>query len=423
MKHSGSLFFLLPVTALLGAALPGPAQAAAPDRPGLDYVVPSAQQPYASGPALIWYDSFDSGTVSNGYCEYGNDDGDYVPVTYEAFGGSGYAMRARWQVGEVGAGDLKVVFGDSPVYTAKRVRPGEKFTEIYWRMYVKYQLGWTGGDPAKLSRATVFAASSWAQAMIAHVWGSGDPLVLDPASGIDASSQLVTTKYNDFDNLSWLGIRRGTFPIHATAEAGQWVCVEARAKLNTPGNADGIFTLWIDGVQDAHADTLNWLKSWQEKGLNAVFHANYWNAGSPVEQERYIDDFVIATAPIGPARCTVNPTVVKTAFSDADPGDTQSAFQVQVAADSAGSDIVWDSGTAAGAGDTITVNTGNGTFAGSRAGRTALAGDTHYFARVRTRDSTSAWSDWSAWRGVIMTEQGTADQNAPGGPNGLRVAP
>lgn len=400
----------------------GAVLAAPPDRPGIDYVVPAAQQPYHAATNVIWYDSFDSGSVTNVYCEYGNDEGDYVPVSYEAFGGTGYCMRARWQVGEVGAGDLKVVFGDSPVYSAKRLRPGEKFQELYWRMYVKYQRGWTG-NPAKLSRATSFAESNWSQAMIAHVWGGGDRLVLDPASGINAASQLVTTQYNDFDNLSWLGIRSGTFPIHTTAESGQWICVEARAKLNTPGNADGIFTLWIDGVVDAHGSGLNWIKSWQEKGLNAVFHANYWNSGSPVEQERYIDDFVIATEPIGPARCPVNPTVVKTAFSDPDGGDSQSAFRVQVAADSAGSDVVWDTGTRLSVGDAVVVDAANGTFSGSLAGRTALEPATHYFARVCTRDAASNWSDWSAWRGVLMTQAAGPDANPPGEPTALRVEP
>jgi len=396
------------ITILLGIAAVFHGFAANPDRPGINYVAPIRDQPYASGPQLIWHDSFDSGTVSTAYAEYGNDGGDYIPVTYEAFGGTGYCMRALWQTGEVGAGDLKIVFGDSPVYSAKRLRPGEKFGEIYWRMYVKYQAGWTG-DPAKLSRATVFAGSNWSQAMIAHVWGSGDPLVLDPASGINSSSQLVTTKYNDFANLRWLGIRRGTFPIHSTAESGQWICVEAYVKLNTPGQANGVFTLWIDGEIDAHADNLNWLYSWQEKGLNAVFHANWWNSGSPVQQERYIDDFVIATERIGPARCPINPTIVKTAFSDPDGGDSQLAWQLQVATDNAGTNVVWDSAAYASAGNALVVSPSNGTFMGTLTGRGALDYDTHYWARVRVSDQSAGWSGWSAWRGVIMTEERDRD--------------
>jgi hypothetical protein len=33
--------------------------------------------------------------------------------------------------------------------------------------------------------------------------------------------------------------------------------------------------------------------------INAVLFENYWNAGSPVTQERYFDNIVISTSRIG----------------------------------------------------------------------------------------------------------------------------
>ena len=41
------------------------------------------------------------------------------------------------------------------------------------------------------------------------------------------------------------------------------------------------------------------ITQYQEYGLNAVFLENWWNAGSPVAQERYLDNFVISTERIG----------------------------------------------------------------------------------------------------------------------------
>jgi hypothetical protein len=38
--------------------------------------------------------------------------------------------------------------------------------------------------------------------------------------------------------------------------------------------------------------------------INAVFFENYWNAGSPVQQERYFDNLVISTQSI-PCKCEV----------------------------------------------------------------------------------------------------------------------
>ncbi len=46
---------------------------------------------------------------------------------------------------------------------------------------------------------------------------------------------------------------------------------------------------------------LNWLGSYSAYGINAVFVENYWNAGSPVQQSRFIDDFVVSTQRIGPS--------------------------------------------------------------------------------------------------------------------------
>ena len=34
-------------------------------------------------------------------------------------------------------------------------------------------------------------------------------------------------------------------------------------------------------------------------GLNAILLESYWNTGSPADQERYFDDFVVSETPIG----------------------------------------------------------------------------------------------------------------------------
>jgi hypothetical protein len=385
---------------LIWAAVP--ALAGEPARPAIDCAVPLAVQPFSSDPAVIWYDPLDDPAGRARYFEFATDGGLFDYTSEDALGGAGRSLRGLFRAGTVSAGSLKVVFGDSPVGRAP-LRPGEKFTEVYWRVYVKHQRGWTG-NPYKMSRATSMAGANWSQAMIAHVWGGGgDQLTLDPATGIDGEDRLVTTQYNDFKNLRWLGNQPPAgYPIFSTAESGQWVAVEAAARLNTPGQADGTFTLWIDGRMEAFRDRLNWRGSWDEKGINAVFLENYWNSGSPVEQARYFDDFVVSTAPIGLARTGVNPVILKTPFQSPEEGDRQTGFQVQVASAAPGGEIVWDSGTVAGAGNRVTVDAASGTFRGALAGRGALEPDTQYSARVRQR-SASGWSGWSPWRVVVHT--------------------
>src|SRR3989475_2811375 len=93
--------------------------------------------------------------------------------------------------------------------------------DVYWWMSVRTQPGSVGGSGYKLSRAISFATSTWAEAMMAHLWG--DPpatgeLLMDPASGTDAAGNLKTTKYNDFANFRWLGALSGVRSEEHTSE-------------------------------------------------------------------------------------------------------------------------------------------------------------------------------------------------------------
>lgn len=306
----------------------------------------------------------------------------------------------------MGAGGLKMVFGRCPIdYRNKAVEKTEDFTEIYYRHYIRHQPGWIG-NPAKMSRAIAFAGSNWSEAMIAHVWGGyNNSLCIDPARGVNSSSQVVTRFYNDFANLTWLGLRNSRYQVFDTDESGHWLCVEVHVKLNTPGQSDGIFTLTLDGQVACHREDLNWVYSWDDYGINAVFLENYWNSGSPVAQDRWFDDFVISTAPIGLATSPTTPTVWKTPFRDDDGGDAQSAWQLQVASDLAGTDVVWDSGVMLDAGDSVVIDAASVTFAGSLSGRAELLSDTIYALRSRQRDLAGNWSTWGPWMTTLRVER------------------
>jgi hypothetical protein len=390
------------VAAALAVLAGADAFAAAPHSPRIDTVSVLADQGWAGDPDLIWYDDF-SGS-DDLLTRYLDDGGDCRVVTYEALGGAGKSLCAPWEAGQVSVGSVIKCIGRCPAdYRNSGVRPTEDFREVYWRWYVKHQPGWIG-NPAKMSRATAFAGENWSQAMIAHVWGGYTlNLGISPASGVDANSQVVTTCYNDFPNLTWFGWQEGDYQIYDTDEAGRWVCLEARVKLNTPGLSDGLFTFYIDGQVEAHSGNLNWVYSWQDYGINAVFLGNYWNSGSPVAQERYFDDFVISTSYIGPAKSPVRPLVTKTAFRDEDAGQTQLAWQLQAASDLAGTDIVWDSGIIAAAGDTISLDGAHGAFQGSLVGQSMLEPDRLYALRARQQDSAGFWSDFSPWMTVLRT--------------------
>jgi hypothetical protein len=252
-------------------------------------------------PAWIWCDDFEQNRLGQ-YFEYDSGGGSFVRAAGVGIGGS-YGMRVHFAAGQVAAGALHLAMGKEPSSYFRPVDAGTAlYRDVYWRMYVRTQAGWVGGGGYKLSRAISFATANWAEAMIAHLWG--DPpqtgeLLLDPASGTDTLGTLLTTQYNDFTHLRWLGARSGVTPLFDASHVGPWYCVEAHARLNDAGLANGVFEFWTNGTLDAQATGLNWVGNYSAYGINAVFFENYWNTGSPAAQERYFDNIVVSTQRIG----------------------------------------------------------------------------------------------------------------------------
>lgn len=370
-----------------------------PQIPRIDSVVMANRQPHQDDPAVIWYDDFDLPQRQEQYPEKSGTMSEEV-----RFGTTGKSLEMAYPRGSQGVGGRKVSFGDSPTNRRQTLRGDESFDDIYWRIYIKHPTDWKGGGAAKLSRATSLVPPGWRQAMIAHVWSSGEALTLDPASGVK-DDKVVTTAYNDFPNLKWLGNNPASkFKLHGSDGVGWWVCVEARAKLNTPGKKDGINQLWIDGRLEAERHNLDWRGTFTERGINAVFLEAYWNKGSPVDQARWIDNFVVSTKPIGPVFCHTNPTIIKTSYIG--PG-VQHSWQVEIVErDSMGvavGDPVWRSLMQADS-NQVTINTQNGEFLGRLSQSSSLTSDTSYLIRVRQRSSNGQWSEWSDWHQPFQTK-------------------
>ncbi len=249
-------------------------------------------------PEWIWCDDFESdAALATNYFEVNRAGGSFGISSEAPFGGAG-SLRAVYRPGIQEAGNVKLGFGRSPV--ASRLASDRNFDEVYWRFYTKTGPNWVG-NPQKLTRATIFARSNWSQAAIAHLWDDSTTLRglgLDPATGV-SGDQVVTTQYNDFANLRWLGKKNGQTQIYADANRERWFCVEARMKLNTPGVSDGIFAFWVDGNLEAESRNLDWRGRYVEYGINAIMLENYVNTGFSQTQSRYTDNFIVSTQPIG----------------------------------------------------------------------------------------------------------------------------
>jgi len=344
-------------------------------------------QPQENDTSVIWYDDF-SGEKSYLESTGGLDNS-------ESFGKTGSSMKAGFRQGDVaGEGNRKVAFGDFPDGSVV-VRRNRHFDEIFWRFYVNHQYGWQGA-PGKMTRATSIVSENWQQSMIVHVWsGEGNSITLDPASGVYGQTDSIrTTKYNDFDNLSWLGNKpESAFQISSASESGYWVLVEAAVKLNTPGLSDGSCRLWIDGIADGERNNLNFRGSYIKHGINAVFLESYWNSGAVKTESRWFDNFVVSLKPVGPVTCNPNPKLFKTTYHG--PG-TMEAWEVEISSDRSGDEVVFRSGEIKET-DSVTADTGNGSFTGTAAGETHLKAGFVYYCRVRQKSSNGKWSEWSKW--------------------------
>ena len=258
---------------------------------------PGASNP---NPNVIFCDSFETPGVNENepsrasYFSFDDANGDFNRVSNESIDGS-HALQYIWKkAGDVDAGYFQLNFGINPL--GSNIASTEHFREIYWRLYVKMPQNFVG-FPSKLTRARGFAGSNGADSMIAHIWAEeGTPyLKIDPASGI-RNNQVVTTKWNDQANLTWLGARATSNPF----PKGEWVCVEGHVKLNDAGQANGVFGLYINDQLAVSRNDLDWVGSWGTYGINAILFSNYWNSGAAADnQVRYLDAIVVSKQKIG----------------------------------------------------------------------------------------------------------------------------
>jgi len=252
-------------------------------------------------PDWIFCDDFESSdplVESGRWYSYDSASGNFSLTPGIGYNGS-QGMKAVWTTGAVNEGSLQLFFGRNPI-SNNGIYTTQDFREIYYRMYVKLQSGWTG-NPYKLSRAIVFSASDWSEAAIAHLWGdSTTHLLIDPASCVTGST-VNCVGYNDMTHLKWLGAQSGTTPLFdgQAVHDNTWYCIEAHVKLNDPGQSNGIQEFWINGNLETSKTGLNFVGSYTSYGINAIFLENYWNTGATQNEDRYFDNIVVSTQQIG----------------------------------------------------------------------------------------------------------------------------
>ncbi len=388
----------------------------APATPAVSYVESSDDLLHDSN--IIFKDNFEgSASMHSKYFSYNDHNGDFVVANNVGVGGS-KGLSSHWEQGQVDAGSFWYMFGRNPITSLSHT--SSSFNNIYWRFYLRTSEGWTGGNPAKLTRATVFSSPNWSQAMIAHVWGNlgEDVIKMDPVSCV-FNGQVQSNGYNDHSAMQWLGAKVGQTPVYSEERSNSWQYIEVHVKLNTLGESDGVFEVWVNDNLESEQQDLNFRGTWSEYEINGIAFGNWWNNGAQASQNRYIDNLVISTNPIGPSPSPVNPVIHKTAFSDIDSNDEQSRFHVQIYSGANGNGLVWEGEKISDDENTIRVDNISGSFEGVLSGRSSLQRGTSYYARVRQADNSGAYSDWSDLM-MFRTESDPA-QSTLSSPRSVRI--
>lgn len=370
-----------------------PQQAAPISRPPrIANLIPAPRQPHGDDPAVIWYDDFDrerDGPYFDG--EPGSPG--MTRSVRQRLGDGGAAAQLHYPSGRHGVGAWRLAFGDCPV--GRPVHADEQFTEVYWRIYVMQQDGWSE-RPGKFTTASGLYDHNWSQAFLLQITSSDDVLVLQPISSV-VDGRPRATVYNDFDHFDWSRPARGRQPISASSETGRWICVESHLRLNTPGENDGYAAIWIDGRLDAERGDLDLRGTYEEHGINAIFFEAYRDKQrATTEGHRWLDDFVVSTAPIGPVVAPPEPELIRRA-------DACQAWELQIG-DEAGN-VRWYSTTLASDTIRVRVDASNGRF--DNMGERLAPGS--YTCRLRARSAAeAAWSPWSHWHQPFRVEDATS---------------
>jgi hypothetical protein len=236
------------------------------------------------------------------FFEFQGDDGTFV--VDQRRGASGVrSLRARYRAGQEAAGWLSIAFGESPVANAM-ARPQYEsagdFDEVYFRLRLRMQPGWPDAGPHKLARLTSLADPDWGEAMVAHLASNGEDVVLAAeASTCVYGAEVPCQGVDDTSGLASIGWLVGQTPVFSEDLAGDWHCVEAHVRLNAPGEPDGVYEFWVDGNLESSRVDLDWRGIWTDYAINQLTIENFWTGGAPEDLDRWIDDIVIATEPIG----------------------------------------------------------------------------------------------------------------------------
>ena len=193
------------------------------------------------------------------------------------------------------------------------LRPVNKAQEIYFRYYLRFGKTWRTLDGGKLPGITGnigtcgYGGESCNGADGWSARGAFD--VLDIRGRVPIGSYIYDGEMED------RGDTYGTQYWWKALARARWYCVEHYVKLNTPGQRDGIYRGWVDGVLVFEKTDFVFRKV-AALTVESIWMNVYHGGTAPVDRtiHLYIDNLVVAATYIGPMSAAVPTRVPIPAF-------------------------------------------------------------------------------------------------------------
>lgn len=209
------------------------------------------------------------------------------------------SLRIRYtEAGDDWSGEAWVRFGDAgnagPVFAS-----GEVFEEIWARVYVRTQDDWAGGGFGEVFGLDALEGAANARVAVVNVASvpANEFLTMQTRSCV-VDGALPCDGNQDWNTDRVLQNLGGSTVVADVEQGPMWHCLVLHVALNEVGMTDGFAELIVDGVEDIVFYDLDLRGTWDQTGLNTLRLESSWPGGPAAPVERYVDDLVIAAAPL-----------------------------------------------------------------------------------------------------------------------------
>lgn len=322
-------------------------------------------------------------------------------ITHDGDGALRYTYQGPSFVG--GVIQPNSYYGHS--WIAKSFTPTREGYEAYW---LRFEPNPSGSPPGTTPLTYVNGEGNSSMKM--HYFNTG---------GLDPYSPTVTFAYSGVaTNSITFGLQNPTEgypsvflqpsnPINLVA--GQWYCVETHQKLNTPGQNDGMWRIWINGILSLNQINYNY----NNNSNDALRYIQLYRQDAAEAMYRYEDGYTLSTSRIGcngvasPPDTTPPPQTSINSITT----DTTTAIinYASVVDDNAGTITYHIERSPAGCASFVEV----GTTTTTSFTDTGLSPNTSYCWRVKAYDTSSNFS---------TSAQSTATTQLPTNPSGLGIS-